>query len=156
MKLFPNEGSKLFKMYSKTIESVLDMDNNDDSVNRRKAIIDISSIVSLNDDSNHPFIPKIIEIGMKWLNSGQQILIGSGVQTLKKLQCHPILPKDIIVQIFQEIASILTQTKSFDVACSCAYALAYCVRHCTASAEARDEIAKIGYHLGIEYIKGEM
>lgn len=156
MKIFPNEGSQLFNTYSSFIEPSLNLDIDDNSVERRSSIINISSIVSLNNDGNHPFIPKIIEIAMNWINSGHQSLIGSGIEALKKLQCHPILQKDIIIKIFQSIASVLTQTNSFDVACSCATAMAYCVKHCTASAEAHDEIAKIGYHCGLSYIKGDM
>ena len=150
--VFPDEGSALFQQFKERIGQALQFDDNTDPIFKQRAIIDIANIEARNKDSNHPFAMAVYELSMEWLSSNQPAFVGAAIQALKKLQL--ILPNEYAIKIFQELAYVCINSKSLEVACASANAMAYGLKNC--SNEAHHEMEKIGDQVGLSYIKGEM
>ncbi|OHS92922.1 hypothetical protein TRFO_40729 [Tritrichomonas foetus] len=152
MKIFPTEGSILFEQFSGRFNEFLNLDDDTYPIVKQRIVIDIASIEARNEDKNHPFVSLLLDISKRWLASDQPSFIGSAIEALKVIL--PILPLDELVNTFQSLANVCVNTKDKNIACKSAHAMAFALKHCVC--ESRVEIAKIGYQVGISYIKGDM
>ena len=152
IKIFPKIGSEILHQMENQILEILTLDDEQFPLVIQETVLKLSSIEASNLDSNHPFCGKLIELAQKWLSFDQPSFNGTAIKTLQKLT--PILSYESglnVVRIFYDVSKL---GKSIEVVCKAIKAIRNTFKR--SKGPIKEEIAKIGYDIGMLYISGEM